>query len=131
VVARGLTAADVDEQIRVAVESCDGGIDDKIVRLLVRDVSRHLPRELDHKAIREYKRRALNFQLDFRAPDALRLHATGAPGRRPSLNEMVKEKLLARPLDADIDREMLVARALVYLDQAQAMNVAPSAIEEA
>jgi len=44
---------------------------------------------------------------------------------------MVKEKLLARPLDADIDRELLVARALVYLDQAQAMNVAPSAIEEA
>lgn len=130
VVARGLTAADVDVQIRAAVDSCEGGIDDKIVRLLVRDVSRHLPRELDHKAIRDYKRRALNFQLDFRAPEALRLHATGAPGRRPSLNEMVKEKLLARPLDADIDRDVLVARAIGYLDQAQAMNVAPSAIEE-
>jgi predicted phosphodiesterase len=130
VVARGLTVAEVDEQIRAAVESCDGGIDDKIVRLLVRDVARHLPRELDHKVIREYKRRALNFQLDFRAPEALRLHATGAPGRRPSLNELVKEKLLARPLDADVDRDMLVSRALVYLDQAQAMNVAPSAIDE-
>jgi len=131
VAARGLTIAEVDEQIRAAVESCEGGIDDKIVRLLVRDVPRHLPRELDHKAIRDYKRRALNFQLDFRAPEALRLHATGAPGRRPSLNEMVKEKLLARPLDADVDRDALVTRALAYLDQAQAVTVAPSAVDEA
>ncbi len=130
VVARGLTAAEVDDRIRAAVESCGGGIDDKVVRLLVRDVPRHLPRELDHRAIREYKRRALNFQLDFRAPEALRSHATGAPGRRPSLNDMVKEKLLARPLDADVDREALVTRAIAYLDQAQAMNVAPSAIDE-
>ena len=129
--ARGLTIAEVDEQIRSAVESCDGGIDDKIVRLLVREVPRHLPRELDHRAIRDYKRRALNFQLDFRAPEALRLHATGAPGRRPSLNEIVKEKLLSRPLDADVDRNALVTCALAYLDQAQAMTVMPSAIEEA
>jgi exonuclease SbcD len=126
--ARGLTVAELDEKIRAVIGGCDGGIDDKIVRLLVRDVSRHLPRELDHKAIRDYKRRALNFHLDFRAPEALRLHATGAPGRRPSLNEVVRENLLVRPLDADIDRAMLVERALSYLDQAQAADVAPSAI---
>ncbi|MDB4875224.1 MAG: Calcineurin-like phosphoesterase superfamily domain protein [Gemmatimonadetes bacterium] len=130
VVARGLTVAEIDERIRSAVEACAGGIDDKIIRLLVRDVPRHLPRELDHKAIREYKRRALNFQLDFRAPEALRLHATGAPGRRPSLNEVVREKLLTRPLDADVDRAALVARAMAYLDEAQTLNVAPSAVLE-
>ncbi|HEY4217470.1 MAG TPA: metallophosphoesterase [Gemmatimonadaceae bacterium] len=127
---RGLTIAEVDAKISAAVESCAGGIDDKVVRLLVRDVPRHLPRELDHKAIRDYKRRALNFQLDFRAPEIPRLHATGAPGRRPSLNDIVKERLRTRPLDADVDREALMARAIAYLDQAQAMNVAPSAVEE-
>jgi hypothetical protein len=43
---------------------------------------------------------------------------------------MVREKLLARPLDSDIDRAVLVERALAYLTEAQAMNVAPSAIGE-
>ena len=118
---RGLSAAEVDERIRAAVDGCDGGIDEKIVRLTVRDVPRHVARELDHRAIREYKRRALNFQLDVRRPEALRLHGTGAPGRRPSLNEIVREKLLARTLDSDVDRVALVERALAYLDEAQAV----------
>ena len=129
--ARGLSVADVDERIRTAVDSCAGGIDDKVVRLLIRDVARHLPRELDHKAIREYKRRSLNFQLDFRAPDALRLHSTGAPGRRPSLHEMVREKLLARPLQPEIDRDALVEHALAYLEQAQVADAVPSAMRDA
>ncbi len=97
------------------------------MRLTVRDVSRHVSRELDHRAIREYKRRALNFQLDLRRPEALRLHGTGAPGRRPSLNEIVREKLLTRALDADVDRTALVERAMAYLDEAQAVS-APSAL---
>ena len=129
--ARGLSVAEVDERIHSAVDSCEGGIDDKIVRLLVRDVSRHLPRELDHKVIRDYKRRALNFHLDFRALETMRLHTAGAPGRRPSLSELVRENLLARPLDPDIDRAVLVDRALAYLDQAQAVDVAPSAMLDA
>ena len=118
---RGLSAAEVDDRIRTTVGGCDGGIDEKIVRLTVRDVPRHVARELDHRAIREYKRRALNFQLDVRRPEALRLHGTGAPGRRPSLNEIVREKLLARTLDSDVDRVALVERALAYLDEAQAV----------
>src|SRR5581483_1471528 len=56
--ARSLNPTDLDERIRAAVEQCQGGIDDKSVRLTVRDVPRHIARELDHKAIREYKRRA-------------------------------------------------------------------------
>jgi DNA repair protein SbcD/Mre11 len=123
--ARGLTVAEVDDRIRSAVESVRGGIDDKVIRLLIRDLPRHVGRELDHKTIREYKRRALNFHLDLRRPDTLRLHAAGAPGRRQSLNEIVKEKLLARPLDAEIDRAVLVERAMAYLDEAQLVTPAP------
>lgn len=125
--ARGLSPAEVDERIRAALESCDGGIDEKIVRLTVRDAPRHVARELDHRAIREYKRRALSFQLDLRRPEALRLHGTGSPGRRPSLNEIVREKLLTRALDSDVDRAALVERALAYLDEAQTA-AAPSAL---
>ena len=119
VTARGMSAAELDERIRAAVEGCQGGIDEKIVRLTVRDVPRHIARELDHRAIRDYKRRALSFQLDLRRPEALRLHGTGAPGRRPSLNEIVREKLLARTIDPDVDRAALVERAMAYLDEAQ------------
>jgi DNA repair protein SbcD/Mre11 len=129
--ARGLTVADVDDRIRSAVESVKGGIDDKIMRLLIRDLPRHVGRELDHKAIREYKRRALNFHLDLRRPDTLRLHSAGAPGRRPSLNEIVREKLMARPLDADVDRVALVESALSYLDEAQLVTAAPPMLLDA
>ncbi|HET7372977.1 MAG TPA: DNA repair exonuclease [Gemmatimonadaceae bacterium] len=126
--ARNLTAAETDERIRSTIEACVGGIDDKIVRLILRDVPRHIARELDHKAIRDYKRRALNFHLDIRRPEALRLHGTGAPGRRPSLNEIVREKLLARPLDSDVDRTALVERAIAYLDEAQRIAAVPSGL---
>jgi DNA repair exonuclease SbcCD nuclease subunit len=129
--ARGLSAAEVDERIRTTIDACTGGIEEKIVRLLVRDVPRHIARELDHKAIREYKRRALNFHLDVRRPEALRLHGTGAPGRRPALKEIVREKLLARPLHPDIDRAVLVERALAYLEEAQRVTVVPTAFIDA
>jgi DNA repair protein SbcD/Mre11 len=127
--ATGMTPAEVDERIRSAVDGCDGGIDEKIVRLTVRDLPRHVARELDHKSIREYKRTALNFHLDLRRPEALRLHGTGSPGRRPSLNEIVREKLLARPLDSEIDRSALVARALAYLDEAEAVPAPPALVD--
>jgi hypothetical protein len=123
--ARGLTVAEIDEKIRTAVESVRGGIEDRIIRLMIRDLPRHIGRELDHKAIRDYKRRALNFHLDLRRPDTLRLHAAGSPGRRLSLNEIVREKLMARPLDADVDRAVLVERAMTYLDEAQLVAQAP------
>jgi DNA repair protein SbcD/Mre11 len=85
-------------------------------------------RELDFKAIRDYKRRALNFHLDVRRPEALRLHGQGAPGKRPSLNEIVREKLMARPLDSDVDRAALVERAIAYLDEAQLIGAAPTGL---
>jgi DNA repair exonuclease SbcCD nuclease subunit len=123
--ARGMTAIEIDEKIRAAVDACDRrrGIDDKIVRLLVRDVPRHIARELDHRAIREYKRRALNFHLDVRRPDVYRLESSGAPGRRQmELKDIVAGKLRMRPLDAGVDRDVLVARAIAYIDEAQAIS---------
>jgi DNA repair exonuclease SbcCD nuclease subunit len=125
----GLSATELDERIHALVEGVEDGIDDKIVRVTIRDVPRHIARELDHKTIRDYKRRALNFQLDLLRPEATRTQASGAPGRRPSLNEMVREKLAARPLDADIDRGALIDRAMKYLDEAQAIAPMAAVIE--
>jgi exonuclease SbcD len=110
--ARGLPAPDVDD-------ACPGGIDDKVVRLVLRDVPRHVTRELNHKAIREYRRRALHFFIDPRKPEIIRTHGQGAPGRRPSLADVLREKLTARAIEADIDREQLVALGLHYLSLAE------------
>jgi exonuclease SbcD len=116
---RALPAADVDAAIRAAVEACPGGIDEKIVRLVLRDVPRHVTRELNHKAIREYRRRALHFFIDPRKPEITRTHGQGAPGRRPSLADVVREKLSTRAIETDIDREQLVALGLHYLSLAE------------
>jgi DNA repair exonuclease SbcCD nuclease subunit len=116
---RTLTPVELDERIRATVEKVKGGIDNKVVRLIVRDVSRQVARELDQRAIREFKRRALNFQLDIRRPELHRLPSTsGAPSRRADLKEIVTEKLTARPLDADVDRPRLIELAGAYLDEA-------------
>ena len=126
--ARGMTAADLDAAIRAAVASIPDGVDDKVVRLVVRDVPRHVARELDHRALREYRRRALHFHLDTRKPELTRAMAGGAPVRRPSLADTVRDKLRARPLPADVDRDALVALGLRYLADADAAMAAAPAI---
>ena len=124
--ARGLAAAAVDERILASVESCDGGIDDKIVRLVVRDIPRHIARDLDHTTLRSFKRRALHFLLDARRPEIVPMHGPGAQGRRPTLAEIVRDKLRSRPLEGDIDRDGLVALGLHYLAEAEAAaQIAP------
>jgi DNA repair protein SbcD/Mre11 len=126
----GLSPASLDEAIRGALESCDGGIDGKVVRLVVRDVPRHILRELDHKAIREYKRKALHFHLDTRRPEIVRPEkGQAAPGRRASLADTVRDKLRSRVLTENIDRDALVELGLHYLREADA--VAGPAEEEA
>ncbi|HKG92258.1 MAG TPA: DNA repair exonuclease [Gemmatimonadaceae bacterium] len=113
-----MSSADVDAAIRQRVEQCPGGIDDKIVRLVVRNCPRHIARALDHKALREYKRRAMHFHLDARRPEVLRLSASGAPGRRASLFETVQQRLQERPLPSDVAREPFVEAGVRYLREA-------------
>ena len=116
----GLTASQLSEAIVAAVEGCEGGIDDRIVRLIVRDVPRHILRDLDHRKIREFKRRALHFLLDARRPMPPRIEsASGAPGRRASLTETVRLMLETRSVTPGIDRKALVDLGLRYLDEAE------------
>ena len=120
VIGQGLTASQLSEAIVAAVDACEGGIDDRIVRLIVRDVPRHILRDLDHRKIREYKRRALHFLLDARRPMPPRIEsASGAPGRRASLRETVSSMLESRSVTPGIDRKALVDLGLRYLDEAE------------
>jgi DNA repair exonuclease SbcCD nuclease subunit len=124
--ARGMSAAELDIAIRDACAGCDGGIEEKIVRLVVRDVPRHIVRELDSRALRELKRRAMHFQLDTRRPDATRPSGIGG-GRRPTLVEMVTSYLQKRQLDEELDRAALVQLGLEYLKQADDVDAAAAA----
>jgi exonuclease SbcD len=118
----GLSPAALDEAIHAALDNCEGGIDEKIVRLVVRDVPRHILRDLDHKSLREYKRRALHFNLDTRRPEIVRPEkGQAAPGRRASLADTVRDKLRSRVLTENINREALVELGLHYLREADAL----------
>ena len=114
----GLNAKEVDAGIAERVNAVK--IDDQIVRLVVWDVERATARDLDHAAIRAYKARALNFQLDLRRPQAQRAGDPGAePGvRRQTLAETLREFLGRRPLDAELNRETFVKLGVDYLDAA-------------
>lgn len=116
----GLSAADLDARIKEALETCEGGIEDKVVRLVVRDVPRHVIRELDHKALRDFRRSALHFHLDTRRPDVVRREGQGAPGRRQSLAETLRDSLRSRTLTSDMNRDALVDLGLRYLQEADA-----------
>ncbi len=113
-----LTAAELSDAICSRVDACEGGIDDLVVRLVVWDVPRHILRDLDHRKIREFKRRALHFLLDARRPQPVRIDASGAPGKRASLTDTVRLMLEKRDITPGIDRKSLVDLGLHYLTEA-------------
>jgi hypothetical protein len=117
--AKGMTTEELNDAIVESVESTPGGIDDKVVRLVIYDVPRHVARQLDHKRLRDFRRRALHFQLDTHRPEVISRIGSGAPGRRASLDELVRDKLRERPIPADIDREALVDMGVKYLKDAE------------
>ena len=119
--ASGMGAAEVNAALRVRVNSAPGGIDDRVVRASVYNVPRHIVHDLDHDALREYRKRAMNFHLDTRPPEPLVRQRTGegAPGRRATLPEILAERLQARPLPPGIERLQLKTLGLRYLQQAE------------
>jgi DNA repair exonuclease SbcCD nuclease subunit len=104
----GLGAEALDRLIEERLRAIPGGVADRIVRLRVYDVPRHVGRELDHSAIRAYKSEALHLHLDIRRPEVQRTVGVGAPGRRQTLPDLVRTYLQGRPLPAELDRDAFV-----------------------
>jgi DNA repair protein SbcD/Mre11 len=104
----GLGAEALDKLIEERLHAVPGGVADRIVRLRVYDVPRHVARELDHAAIRDRKAEALHFHLDIHRPEVQRTVGVGAPGRRQTLPDLVRDYLRGRPLPAELDREEFV-----------------------
>ncbi|MGE5744474.1 MAG: metallophosphoesterase family protein [Gemmatimonadota bacterium] len=114
---KDLTAKQIDEKIAEAVRTAKPSIDDNVVRQLVWDVARATAHDLDHQAIRGYKARALHFQLDLRRPEEQYHVGVGAPARRQTLGETVRNFLSRRLLNADIPRDEFVASGVAYLER--------------
>jgi hypothetical protein len=110
-----LSPAELDARIAEGVASVEGGLEGQIVRQLVFDVPRPVARDLDHAQIRDCKARALHYHLDVRRPAPTRTVGVGSPGERQTLGEIVADFVGRRPLDADVDRDALVALATEYM----------------
>lgn len=120
-----MTPEQLDAAIRDAAESVE--IDDAMVRLLAHDVTREIARSLDQKALREYRRRALNFNLDLRRPETIvRVVGERVRVRRQSLDEMLREIVIGvgrgeqRSFAPDVDRNDVAALSERYLAEATA-----------
>jgi DNA repair exonuclease SbcCD nuclease subunit len=117
--ADGLQAETIDALIAARVGAVPGGVADKVVRLLVHNIPRHVARELNHAAVRALKAVALHFQLDLRRPEIHRTVGTGAPGRRQTLPELVRSYLERRPLPAELDRDAFVRLGEALVDSVE------------
>ena len=118
--ADGLAPAEIDKQIADRAASITGGLEDQVVRLVVRNIPRHVARDLDHAALRDLKARALHFQLDLRRPEgAEREVGNAGPGGRRTLPEIVTDFLGRRPLPAELDRETFVATGKGAIERAE------------
>jgi DNA repair exonuclease SbcCD nuclease subunit len=117
--AEGKSAAALDSEIAARLAAIPGGLTDKIVRLRVFDIPRHVARELNHAAIRGYKADALHFHLDLRRPEVHRVVGMGAPGRRQTLPDLVSSYLSGRPLPAELDRARFVQLGQELMDMVE------------
>jgi len=116
-----LEPAELQARIAERVASVPGGVTDKVVRLVVTEVPRHVARQLDHAAIRAWKAEALHFQLDVRkpAPAGGVGVGVGAPGRRQTLPDLVAAYLSQRALPAGVDREAFVREGRELVEAAE------------
>lgn len=115
-----LDGSEIDQHIQERVDSVPGGIDGKIVRLIIDDVPRDLFRDIDHRQLREYRAKALHFHLDVRRPTR---HALGGKAHHPAPRPLEDEarsfiREVWQPTARDIDRDQLADMALRYLASA-------------
>lgn len=114
----GLTAEQISQQLDDHVHAVVGGIDGEIVRQVLHDVPRAVSRDLDHRAVREFKARALSFRLDIRRPPVVRETLVGDAGQRQPLPELLERYLQERSMTPGVDREAVVRLGRKYLTEA-------------
>lgn len=112
-----MTAQDLSRAIEQRVLSISGSYENKIVRLVVENVSRLVQADLDWSTIRDIRSRMLHFELQLKPPQERR----GSPGEprittaRP-LEVEWEEFARAYELAPGIDRDNLIKLGREYLE---------------
>lgn len=125
--ATGMTPTALTDAICATADACPGGIEDKVVRLIVRSVQKHVVRDLDHRTLRKLKARALNFLLDTRIPEEVGYASVPAAPQRKKrlpLRDVVRGMLAEREMSPGVDRGELIDLAMHYLDEVD--KIAPA-----
>jgi hypothetical protein len=126
------TAGELDDLIATTLARAGDALNDAIVRLVVRNVSRHVVRTLDYAPLREVRKRTMHFHLDTRKPDVIEAGSgSGAPSRRATLRDRLAARLQLRPLAPGLDRDRLVQLGLAYLTRAEDAAAAALPVAEA
>jgi DNA repair exonuclease SbcCD nuclease subunit len=122
--ANQLSAAELNARIRKLINGIKGGIEGKIVRMVIQDIPRDHFRELDHKFIRECKAQALHFHLDARRPQARVIIA--GERRYQTLEQELENFVLHgwQPSTKETDKQKVLDLARGYLQQAGAAEAA-------
>jgi DNA repair exonuclease SbcCD nuclease subunit len=125
--AAGLSAAEVDARLAERIAAVKGGIDDAVVRLRVLDIPRVVGRHLDQKQLLAWKRLALHLHVDTRRPELVSVRtASGAAGARPSLQDMLREKLRTRLIPGGVDRATYLDTGMRYLRALDGADAEPT-----
>lgn len=117
--ARGLTAAEINEQIRARAESVD--ITDAIVRQRIFNLMPEQRAGLDGNLLRELRARALHYHLDPRMyREARATRGAGEEGeRRLTLIEEWREFARRYELPSDVERDALINLGIHYLSEGE------------
>lgn len=118
----GMTPEQLTDAICAASESCKEGLEGNIVRQVVLDVAKPVAHAIDHRRLRKFRAKALNYLLDIRAPEVIEVGVVASiPARRKakSLGELMSSHIAARETSPGIDINELTQLALKYLDEAE------------
>ncbi len=117
--AKGLTAAEINEQIRARAESVD--ITDAIVRQRIFNLMPEQRSGLDGNLLRELRARALHYHLDPRMYREARAgHSTGEEGeRRLTLIEEWRAFMGHYELPPGVEREAIIQLGIRYLGEGE------------
>lgn len=94
-----------------------GGMDGKIIRLEVTHVPSSVYRQLNHKAIRQFRTQALHLQLEIRPPQDVRLGGGDTAIRRGSLEEELKHFVAGHKTITDSRRDDIHSAIEQYLNR--------------
>lgn len=119
--AEKMDAKEVLEEIEQSLTFIVGGIDGKIVRLEIENISREVQAALDHKRLRELRTRSLNFTLEMRAPNSEYNFASFNTEKPRKLNDELSEYCDAIT-DSSVPKDKIKTLLLDYLSKLEASN---------